>query len=341
MPPECRARRDKKESSLSERKPRITIVGLGLIGGSIGLALRQAGAASAVVGHDREPSASNRAKHLGAVDKTDWNLVSACESADLVILSIPVGAVETTMKALGPYLRPGCVVLDTSSLKGPVLQWAADVLPAGVHFVGGNPIVGANAGGLEAARADLFRNRVFCLTPTAQADGAAVKLVIDLVAILGAAPLFVDAAEHDGMLAAVDHLPVLVSLALLETVARHPTWRELRKVAGASLEIGTQLAAADPAGWAGVFGANRENLVRWLDEFSATLGELRQHLIDDDQLNDLARRFESADEERNKWLADRARNLWEAAQASDLPKRNMLADMFLGGLAPRRPRRGK
>jgi len=325
---------------LSERKPRITIVGLGLIGGSIGLALRQAGAASTIVGHDKELSASNQAKRLGAVDKTDWNLVSACEGSDLVVLAIPVGAVESTLKAIGPYLRPGCVVFDTSSLKGPVQQWAADILPAAVHFIGGDPIIGAGAGGLEAARADLFRSCVFCLTPSAQSDGAAVKLVTDLVSILGATPLFVDPAEHDGMLAAVDHLPAFLALALMDMVVRQPNWRELRQVAGAALETGTQPAAADPAGSVDLFLANRENLVRWLDEYSVTLDALRQDLVDG-QSESLARRFQAADEERSKWLRDRAQGQWEPRLGPEVPRQNPLADVFLGGLARKRPRRDK
>ena len=95
---------------MSTNRPRITIIGLGLIGGSIGLALRASEAASAVIGHDIEPNASKKAKKLGAVDKSDWNLISACEESDLIILAIPLSGIEDTLTAIGPYLRPGCVI---------------------------------------------------------------------------------------------------------------------------------------------------------------------------------------------------------------------------------------
>ena len=101
---------------MSKPKPNITIVGLGLIGTSMGLALRQAGVASAVIGHDKDLAVANQARKREAVDKVDWNLISACEKADLVILAVPLDAIEPTLKAIGPYLRPGCVVIDTANL---------------------------------------------------------------------------------------------------------------------------------------------------------------------------------------------------------------------------------
>lgn len=314
-------------------KPRISIVGLGLVGGSIGLALKKAGVASAVVGHDKDPGASVKAKKVGAVDRTDWNLISACEGSDLVILSLPLGAIEETMKAIASYLRPGCVVMDTATLKEPVLEWATAAFPAEVHFIGGNPILVRSAeghGGLDAARADLFQGGLFCLTPSSGADEAAVKLVADLVTMLGAGPVFFDPAEHDGLLAAVDHLPTFVSLALMDSVVRQPSWRELRKVAGTTFELGTQAAVADPADYAALCLSNRENLVRWIDVLSTSLASLRQSVVEGNS-KEIAERFEKATVERQKWLHDRAKAQWEPDQGIEIPKSNVFADAFLGG----------
>jgi prephenate dehydrogenase len=327
---------------VTKQKPRISIVGLGLVGGSIGLALRQADVAEAIVGHDREASRHSQAKKLGAVDQTDWNLISACEKSDLVVLAIPVGAIESTLKAIGPYLRPGCVVMDTASVKAPVLDWAAQNLPAGVFFIGGDPILFGlpeEPSGLGAARADLFRNRAFCLTPSPQAEPAAIDLVSNLVVLLGASPLFLDAAEHDGLMAAVDHLPGILALALLETVIRQPTWRELRKMAGASFEVASRPAQLDPEGWGELFWSNRNNVVRWMDAFDSAMASIRQTLVAGDR-EDLIALFEGVQAERIKWLVDREQGQWETGPRAGMPERpNVLADAFLGGLWRRRPPR--
>ena len=316
-------------------KPRITIVGLGLIGGSIGMALRQAEVASTVVGHDKEPTASKKAKKLGAVDRTDWNLISACETSDLIILAMPIDGIRETLAAIGPYLRAGTVIMDTTTLKVPVLAWADEILPDHIHFVGTNPIIGELAvigGGLDAARADLFKNRLICLVPSIKADPEVVQLASNVVAILGAKPLFVDAAEHDGLMGGVDQLPSLMALALLETMSSQVSWRELRKVAGAAFETGTHLASPDPESYSELMTANRDNVIRWIDAMSTTLASLRQALLEEEP-QAVADRFEHSMEERNRWLRDREEAVWDAASGPELPpKPNLIADMFLGGL---------
>jgi prephenate dehydrogenase len=327
---------------MSKPKPRITIVGLGLIGGSIGMALRQAEVASVVIGHDKEPGVGRQAKKLEAVDRTDWNLVSACEESDLIILAIPAGGIEPTLKAIGPYLRPGCVIADTASLKVPVMAWADEILPQGVQFVGMDPIIGETGtvtGGLDAARADLFRDRVICLILSSKTQPGVVDLAANLVAILGARPLFMDAAEHDGLMGAVDHLPSFLALTLLDTVIRQPTWRELRKMAGAAFETGTQLTSGGATAYCDLFLSNRDNVLRWIDAFSASLASMRQALAADDR-ETLSESFEALMTERNKWLRDRAAGQWEADTASELPEKpNLFADMFLGSLGRKRPRK--
>jgi prephenate dehydrogenase len=328
---------------MDKPKPRVTIVGLGLIGGSIGMALRQAEVTSALLGHDKDRDASSQAKKLGAVDRTEWNLVSACEGSDLVILATPVGAIADTLKAIGPYLRPGCVILDTATLKVPVLAWAAEILPDAVHFVGGDPIVGpasSGQGGLQAARADLFQKSLFCLVPSSTVDEDAVKLTTDLVRILGAHPLFVDAAEHDGLMAAVDHLPTILALASLETAISQPSWRELRKLAGPTFEASTHLASADPTAYGDLYAANRDNVVRWIDAFSSSLASIRQALLEN-QYEELAGRFERSLQERNKWLEDRAQGLWAEGLQTELPGKPNLLDTFLGSYWRKDRRKGK
>ena len=321
---------------MTESKPRVTIIGLGLIGTSMGLALQTSELVEQIVGHDKNRLASNQAKSLGAVDKVDWNLVSACERADLVILAIPLDAIEPTLAAIGPDLRRGCVVMDTASIKQPVLAAAARTLPEGVHFVGGNPIPGRTieGSGTEGARADLFRGGVFCVVPAARTDGSAVKLVSDLVTVLGATPLFLDAVEHDGLLAGVDHLPGLVALALLEMTTGQPTWRELRKMAGPAFEVATRAGSGDGASQAAVYHANRENLLRWLDSLSGTLREVRRMVAEDS--TELAEHLTKAEAERQSWLADWQVGRWQEGPGTEMPERPGLLEGFLGGFI-RRP----
>jgi len=297
-------------------KPRITIVGLGLIGGSIGLALRQAGNDYEVVGHDREHAVAGQARKLGAVSKTEWNLISACEGADLIIIATPVVAIKETLTAIAPYLKPGCLVTDTGSIKGPVVAWAKEILPDTVNFVGGNPIVsqeGSLPTGIEGARADLFQGGLYCLTPLPEAAPQAVQLATDLVHLLGAKPFFLDAAEHDGLVAGVDHLPFVLSAALLGTTVQSPAWREMRKLAGDAFQSVTRFSSSDAATYRDACLTNGENIVRWIDACLARLEELRE-VIAAQEAEKLEGTFEEAMSVRDRWLRDKADGRWELAE---------------------------
>ena len=220
------------------------------------------------------------------------------------------------------------------------MAWAAAGLPDRVHFVGGNPILSRALRGLwgvEHARADLFDGGLFCLVPAPDTAPEAIKLVSNMASILGSKPLFMDAAEHDGLLAAVDHLPTLLSLVMLETVVDQPSWRELRKVAGPALESSTQLVTANSVAHSDLSVLNRENVVRWIDALSASLASLRD-LLSEGDVDPLDDRLLHALEERQKWLHDRGQGLWYEGPGTEMPTRPGLADMLLGGLWRRKPR---
>jgi prephenate dehydrogenase len=283
---------------------------------------------------------ANEAKRIGAVDKADWNLISACEEADLVVLAAPVRAIEESLKVLGPNLRPGCVVLDTASVKEPVMAWAAASLPEQVHFVGGDPILSKAIRGLwgvENARADLFEGALFCLVPAPAAGSEALQLVSSMASILGAKPLYLEAAEHDGLLAAVEHLPTLLSLVMLETVIDQPAWRELRKVAGPAFESSTQLVTANSVAHSDLSVLNKDNVVRWIDVLSASLASLRQ-VLSEGEVDPLDTRLLHAHEERQKWLHDRGAGLWYEGPDMEMPTRASLADTLLGSFWRRKPK---
>jgi prephenate dehydrogenase len=306
-------------------KPRITIVGLGLIGGSIGLALRQTGNDYEVVGHDREQTVAGKARKLGAVSKTEWNLVSACEAADLIIIATPVMAIKDTLTAIAPYLKPGCLITDTASIKRPVMDWVKEILPETVNFVGGDPIISQEASiggspptGIEGARADLFQGGLYCLTPLPETAPQAVELATDLVYLLGARPFFLDAAEHDGLVAGVDHLPFVLSAALLGTTVTSPAWREMRKLAGDAFQGATRFSSGDAATYRDACLTNGENIVRWIDVCLARLKELRE-VIAAQEAEELEKTFEEVMSVRDRWLREKADGRWELAEGTLAP----------------------
>lgn len=261
----------------------ITIIGLGLIGGSLGMAWRQAKIGWDIVGHDKNPEVAAAARKKGAVDRTEWNLPAAVEKANVVVLATPVGEMKALFGHIADCLAEDCVVTDTASTKRQVLAWAEEMLPPSVTFVGGHPVVAREAFGIEGADAGLFSGRLYCLTPSSQARPNAIDLVSKLVGAIGAEPYFVDAVEHDGLVAATGHLPLVVSTALVRAAAAAPAWREISRMAASDFLSVSRLASGDPAGHAGICEANRENIVRWLDAYIAALGEMRRLIVDGGQ----------------------------------------------------------
>jgi prephenate dehydrogenase len=307
----------------------IAIVGTGCSGTSLGLALRQAEQPLFIVGHDKEISHANTARKLKAVDKSEWNLVSACEDADLVILAIPMSGIEETLRSVAPYLKSGCVVTDTTSLKEQVVRWAEELLPDTASFVGGNPVVASTGSGPDAADVGLFRDSLYCITPASDAHPDAVSLVSSLVSLVGGRPYYLDAAEHDGLIAGVEHLPHALALALVSSTMHESVWREMRKLAGGSFERISGFIGDDPDGLASLLIANRPNLVRWLDANMAALNAVRD-LVSEGEHEPLAQFIDRAVVARHQWLNDR-RDGFSEIKTPDVERTGFMRQLFLGG----------
>lgn len=298
-------------------KPCISIIGLGLIGGSIGLALQASNKDLHVVGHDLDPGLSKLAQKKGAVNESRLNLPHACEDADLLIIATPITALRETLADIGPHLKPGCVVTDTAPLKGPVLTWAEEILPS-VPFIGGLPVVNPAAQptslmdphGLESARADLFQDALYALCAPPQADPKAVKRVTDMVNLLGARPFYVDPAELDGAQAVIKVLPALLNLALLQVIGQEPGWREARKLADHVFGMTTAPLAEQAAPQRAQALLNAEHLLPRLEALVHQLTLLDQWIRRKDA-DSLEQAFEHAALLRQRWLVDRARGEWE------------------------------
>ncbi len=290
---------------------RVSIVGLGLIGGSAALAWRAAG--HHVVGYARRPETAERAVELGAVDEVAPTLSSAA-AAEVVVLAPPVLAMRPLLVHLAPSLQPGTIVTDVASTKQTVERWAQQLLPPGVRFVGGHPMAGKETAGIEHADVALFRDKTWCIVPPPDADDDAIRVVTRLATDTGARPHRLDAAEHDRAVAAVSHLPFMAAIALAETVIRRDTFASVAPVAGTGLRDMTRLASGDAQMHRDICATNRDNVVRELERFSADLaalaGLLRRlpeagHARDDDPaLSALGDHFACLKAARDTWLAD-------------------------------------
>jgi len=315
-------------------KPRLTIIGLGRLGSSIGLALKKSGADLEIIGHDKARDVGGAAQKAGAVDKHDWNLYNACQGAGLVLLTMPLAGVLETIELLKDDIVPGVIVSDTASVKGPVLQ-AARAFKPGVHFIGGHPVFRPAPDGAAAnaqAHADLFQRATYCLTPTPDADPDAVQVLTGFVSMLGANPLFLDAAEHDGLVAGAQHLATVMEAALLKTTTASSGWRELNKFAGDDYFHATQLAARDAKSTAQILYTQRAALQLWIDQTAQTLRELKQLLAQDDA-GALEKFLAAAQQAREQWLAN---EVGASAHAVDMSEVSSgAARLFLGGLATR------
>lgn len=278
---------------------RVALIGLGLIGGSIGLALRKAKAAQQVVGYDLGRGVSDRARKIGAIDQAHASITDAVRGAELVVLATPVGAMRMLLQTIAPALTPGTVVTDVASTKAQVISWAEEFLPPAVSFVGGHPMTGKEVSGVESADATLFQNRIYCLTPTVHTRPAAISKVSTLIETLGARVRFLEPVEHDGQVAGVSHLPFLASIALMNTVADSPGWGDASLLAASGFRDMSRLAAGNPEMYRDICLTNSESISHWLEEYIRTLSSLHQLILAHDK--NLAETFAHAQERRQQW----------------------------------------
>ena len=278
---------------------RITIIGLGLIGSSLGLALKKAKVEAEIMGHDKEPRVNSKAKKIGAVDKTDWNLYGAVKEASVVIIATPIMAIKDIMEHVAEWLPENCVVTDTGSTKAHVMKWAEEYLPKHVHFIGGHPMAGKETQGVDAADADLFTGHTYCLIPGRGAASEAVQSMVNLTELVGATPYFIDPVEHDSYVAAVSHLPLVISTTLVSAMANRPSWREISRVAATGFRDVSRLASGDPAMGHDICSTNRDNILYWVDEYIKELISFKNLLNDCEGLETTLAKIKEA---RDKWL---------------------------------------
>lgn len=278
---------------------RVAIIGLGLIGGSMGLALHKARAAQQITGFDLGKGISNQARRIGAIDQPYSTLADAARGAEIIILATPIGAMRSLLQEIASAVTPGAVVTDVASTKTQVITWAEEFLPSSVAFVGGHPMTGKELSGVQSADAGLFQGRIYCLTPTARTQPVAINKVSVLIEALGARVRFLEPAEHDGQVAGVSHLPFIASIALMNTVAGGPAWGDAAMLAAGGFRDMSRLAAGNPEMYRDICLTNSEALTRWLNEYITTLSELRDRIAAHDR--SLDETFARAQQLRLQW----------------------------------------
>jgi prephenate dehydrogenase len=291
---------------------RVVVIGVGLIGGSFALALKQRGAVGEVVGVGRSAAVLARAAALGIIDHGAASLEAAVAGADLILIATPVAQTAAILTALAPLLRPGMVVTDAGSTKCDVVAAARIALGAKIgQFVPGHPIAGRESNGPDAAIAELYRGKKAVLTPLPENSAADVERVAAAWTVCGAIVRKLTPAEHDKVFAAVSHLPHLLAYALVDDIARKPHADLLFQYAASGFRDFTRIAASSPEMWRDISLANRDALLGELDAYLAQLTGMRAMLA----------ALDGAALEGVYANAQRARRQWTGAiEAAEAPR---------------------
>jgi prephenate dehydrogenase len=314
---------------------KITIIGTGLIGTSLGLALKQSQLKDLqLVGTDSNHEARSGAQKRGAFHRIENRLYPAIEGADIVVLATPVMAMKELMEIIGPELPEGCVVTDVGSSKKVVLDWADQYLPKTVDFVGGHPMAGKETAGPQEAEDDLFVDKTYCVIPSVGASERGVAEVTALIEAIQAKPYFIGVDEHDSFVAAASHLPFVLSMALVGCTSRSANWDDIAQLASSGYHDITRLASGDTIMHRDICVTNSKPIVAWIDAFILELYEFRKTLDTDTQPDGEAIKaaLDQAYDARARWLAGEAS--FQARQHNphwELPTfAESMGEMFLG-----------
>ncbi len=255
---------------------KLTILGPGLLGGSIGMAARARKIAGQVTLWARRPEACDEAMAAGAADAATLNFADAVSGSELVVLATPVGVMAELARKMAPALAANAIVTDVGSVKYPVVRELSHILDGKARFVGSHPMAGSEQSGLKAARKELFDGTVCILTPVQETDPDALRLAADFWKAIGAGIRTLPPLEHDEMVAHVSHLPHLVAAALISFVC--PDGPRRLEFAGGGLRDATRMASGPPDMWQEICATNREEVCRALEGYIERLEAVRAML---------------------------------------------------------------
>ncbi len=258
---------------------KLTVIGVGLIGGSLAMALRKKGMVGEIVGVGRSIPNLELAAKLDVIDKFTTDPAAGVMGADLVVIATPVASMAEMMKKIAPYLKEGAIVTDVGSVKAAITKEAEGLLPSGVHFVGGHPIAGTEESGVCAAFPTLFEKHRCILTPTAKTDKEALKKITEIWEAAGSEVILMAAEKHDSILASVSHLPHVIAYSLVNTVDDVKDFEEsiLNYSAGGFRDF-TRIASSSPEMWRDICLINKEAVLDMITRFEKSLSKLKGYI---------------------------------------------------------------
>ena len=262
----------------------VTIIGVGLIGGSLARVLKAKGLAGRITGAGRSRATLEQALKIGVIDRMGQGPTYAVEDADLVVLASPVGTFGKIVQDIGPHLKPGAILTDVGSVKGALISKIESAVPPGAHYVPAHPIAGREKSGVAESTETLFQGRRCILTPTARTDHKALEAVREMWTGAGAEVTVMDANLHDNVFAAVSHLPHVAAFAMMCAVAELNTGTEdYVQFSGAGFRDFTRIAASSPEMWKDICLMNRDNLVQMIDRYLFSLNRFKREISSRDE----------------------------------------------------------
>ena len=262
---------------------KITIIGVGLIGGSFGFALKEKKTNFKIVGIDKK-EIIEKAIARGAIDEGTVNLKEGIKEADIVIIATPVKTILNILTQINPFLKKGCLVTDTGSTKGQIVERADKVLSKDIFFIGGHPMAGSEEYGIESANPHLFQDRTYILTPTKKSNLIAFEKIFLLIEVIGAKRLILDPLEHDRIVGAVSHLPQIIAVSLINMVSeliQKENNNNYFKAVGEGFKDITRIASSPYKIWEDICYTNKEIILEMIQEFRNYLGIIEDKLKND------------------------------------------------------------
>ncbi len=255
---------------------KVTILGVGLIGASFALALKNRGLCSEVVGFGRREENLNKAKGKKIIDVVELDAAKACKGSDLVLFATPVGIFIDLAKKITGSLKKNVIVTDVGSVKGKLVRDMEALMPDGVFFVGGHPIAGSDRSGIDTAAANIFNGAKCIISPTENTDKTALDSITSLWRTFGSVVKLINPDEHDRIYAAVSHLPHLIAYEMINTVAAIDS--SYLAFSGQGFKDFTRIASSHPELWRDICILNRENLLEYVEIFKKNLDRVSQYL---------------------------------------------------------------
>jgi len=267
-----------EESDFSFKK--ISIIGVGLIGGSLGLALKENRPNFRIVGIDKQ-EIIEKAIARGAIDEGTVNIEEGIKEADIIIIATPVKTILNILTQINPFLKKGCLITDTGSTKQQIVQKANKVLSKDVFFIGGHPMAGSEKYGIESANPHLFQNKTYILTPAHKTNLLALDKIFLLIKVIGAEKLILDPLEHDRIVSAVSHLPQIMAVSLINAMGElslRENNNNYFKAIGEGFKDMTRIASSSYKMWEDICDTNQENILEMIQEFKNYLGVIEDKL---------------------------------------------------------------